>query len=617
MHLPHRARIILFSLIAVTAARTASAAPAVEPVDDEPVHAIAMHGEPTLPPGFDHLPYVNPDAPKGGEITYGVVGTFDSLNPFILQSMRTTARGVIDQEFGDLVFESLMYRSRDEPFTLYGLIAETVQWDEDRTYIQFNLNPKARFSDGEKITPEDVIFSFELLAEKGRPPYRNRLDQVESLVKLDEDSVRFTFTEEAGRELPLLIAMSPILPEHATDVENFDRSTLEPMIGSGPYTFGEIEPGRRITYERDPDYWAKYLPIKRGIDNYDTITVEYFLSANAQFEAFKKGIFDVMPEGSPTAWARSYNFPAVEEGKVIKDTFEPGTPSGMYGFVFNTRREIFQDRRVRQALTLLFDFQWVNRTLFDDAYTRTESYWQGSKLSSLGHPAGPIEQELLAPFPDAVRPEVMNGTYRLPTTSGGNDDREIQRAAYELLREAGYRIEDGTMVDAEGRPFVFEVMTQNAGQEKLALAYRRSLAALGITMRVRTVDDAQYQQRSQTYDYDMIMKSYTSSLSPGAEQIWRWHSRSRDVEGTFNYAGAASPALDAMIDAMLNARTEEEFTAAVRAFDRVLLSGVYLVPLYHVEEQWVARWAHIERPEQTPIYGYQLPTWWDARAAAD
>lgn len=606
-----------FRLTRLAALALATACFAIAPLAAraEPVHAIAMHGEPALPPDFDHLPYVNPDAPKGGSIAYGVVGTFDSLNPFIIQSMRTTARGVIDQEYGNLIFETLMFRSRDEPFTLYGLIAETVEWDEDRTYIQFNLNPKAHWSDGEPITPDDVIFSFELLAEKGRPPYSNRLDMVETMEKVDEDSVRFTFKEGASRELPLLLASAtPILPEHATDRERFGRSTLDPMIGSGPYVFGEIEPGERITYERDPNYWAKDLPVKRGQDNFDTITVEYFLSANAQFEAFKKGLFDVYPEGSPTAWARSFDFPAVHEGDVIKDEFRPELPSGMLGFVFNTRREPFDDRRVRKALTLLFDFEWANRTLFDNAYTRTESYWQGSELSSLGRPAGSREKALLAPFPEAVLPDVMDGTYRLPRSSGAGRNRETQRAAYDLLREAGYRIEDGRMIGPEGAPFTFEIMAQNAGQEKLALAYQRTLASLGIHMRIRTVDDAQYQQRSLSYDYDMIMKAYTSSLSPGTEQIWRWHSRSRDPQGTFNFAGAADPAIDAMIEAMLSARTREDFTAAVRAFDRVLLSGYYMVPLYHVEEQWVARWTHIERPEETPIYGYTLPTWWDARA---
>jgi peptide/nickel transport system substrate-binding protein len=605
------ARSITLSFLAASA--LAASLLAVPGAQAEPVHAIAMHGEPALPADFAHFPYVDPDAPKGGRIAYGVVGTFDSLNPFILQSMRTTARGVIDQEYGNLVFESLMFRSRDEPFSLYGLLAESVEWDDDRTFIEFHINPRARFSDGEPVTADDVIFSFELLAEKGRPPYSNRLDSVETMEKTGPMSVRFTFTGEASREVPLLIAMSPILAEHATDRETFDRSSLRPPIGSGPYVVGEVRPGERIVYERDPDYWAKDLPVKRGQDNFDRISVEYFLSASAQFEAFKRGIFDIYPEGSPTAWARSYDFPAVHNGEVIKDEFRPQTPSGMLGFVFNTRRPLFADVRLRRALAMLFDFEWANRTLFDKAYTRTQSFWQGSELSSLGVPAGAHERAFFARFPDAVGDEFLDGSFRLPETSGAGRDRVTQRAALDLLNEAGYRIEGGRMVDDRGRVLSFEVMTQNEGQEKLALTYQRVLASLGIDMRIRTVDDAQYQQRSQSYDYDVIVKSYPSSLSPGAEQIWRWHSSSRDPQGTFNFAGTAEPAIDAAIDGMLRSRESDEFTEAVRSFDRLLLAGWYLVPLYHVEEQWVARWKHVERPSETPIYGYTLPTWWDGR----
>lgn len=579
-----------------------------------PVNGIAMHGEPALPADYRHFPYVNPDAPKGGEVTYGVVGTFDSLNPFILKSMRTTARGLWDPEFGHLVYESLMQRSDDEPFSLYGLLAETVEWDDDRTFIQFNIDPKARWSDGVPVTADDVIFSFKLLDEKGRPPYNTRLDKVAKMEKIGDMSVRFTFKKGAGRELPMIIAMSPILPKHAVDTDTFGQSTLEIPIGSGPYRIKSVEPGERIVYERNPDYWAKDLPVKRGFDNYDRITVEYFLSQSSQFEAFKKGVFDVYPEGNPTKWERSFNFPAVREGAVVKETFKSELPSGMLGFVFNTRRPIFADRKVRHALALAFDFEWANRNLFDSAYKRTQDYWQGSDLSCFGVPAGPKEKELLKPFPEAVQPDVMDGTYKLPVTDGSGRDRKVLRHALDLLNEAGYSIRDGRLVDGKGRQLAFEVMTQNAGQEKLALAYQRTLAALGIAMSVRTVDDAQYQLRTQTFDYDMIIKSYPSSLSPGSEQIWRWASVSRDAEGSFNFAGTANPAIDAMLQAMLDARSREDFTAAVRALDRVLVSGYYVVPLYHIDEQWVAHWKHLEHPEKLPLYGYQLSTWWDAKA---
>ncbi|MEQ8307842.1 MAG: extracellular solute-binding protein [Hoeflea sp.] len=581
----------------------------------EPVHGIAMHGEPALPADFTHLPYVNPDAPKGGRVSYGVVGTFDSVRPFIVKSMRTTARGIVDPEFGNLIYETLMQRSQDEPFTLYGLLAETVEWDEERSFIQYNLNPQARWSDGKPVTADDIIFTMELLRDKGRPPFSTRLKRVEKMEKVSELSVRFTFNENSNREFPLILSLSPVLPKHATDAENFDQSTLEPGIGSGPYRISEIKPGERITFTRRDDYWARDLPIKRGIDNYDEITVEYFLSETSQFEAFKKGLFDVYPDGSATNWARGYDFPAVQEGEVVRKEYDRQTPSGMYGFVFNTRRPIFDDVRVRHALTLLFDFEWANRSLYDNAYTRTRSFWDGSDLSSYGKPADEREREILAPFPDAVPSSMMEGEWRLPVTDGSGRDRKIQRAALTLLQDAGYRIADGRLVDAEGKPFSFALMTQNEGQEKLAVAYQRSLAALGIEMSIRTVDDAQYQQRSQTFDYDMIMKAFSSSLSPGAEQINRWGSTSRDIQGSFNFAGAASPAVDAAIDALLNARTAQDFHSAVRAYDRVLMGGYYVIPAFHLGKSWVAHRSRIAEPDTpTPLYGYYLPAWWDRTA---
>jgi len=582
----------------------------------EPVHGIAMHGEPALPADFSHLPYVNPDAPKGGKVTYGVVGTFDSVRPFIVRSMRTHARGVFDPVFGNLLYETLMQRSQDEPFTLYGLLAETVEWDEERSFIQYNINPAARWSDGEPVTADDVIFTMELLKDKGRPPYSTRLNRISSMEKVGPLSVRFTFNDQSNREFPLILSLSPVLPKHATDPETFDQSTLEPGIGSGPYLISEIKPGERITFKRREDYWAKDLPIKRGIDNYDEIAVEYFLSETAQFEAFKKGVFDIYPDGSATNWSRGYDFPAVTSGEIVRKEYDSQTPSGMYGFVFNTRKKLFDDVRVRQALTMLFDFEWANRSLYDNTYKRTHSFWDGSDLSSYGKPADAREREILAPYPDAVLPEIMDGTWTLPVTDGSGRDRKIQRAALTLLQGAGYKIDNGKLLDADGQHFSFDLMTQNEGQEKLAIAFQRSLSALGIEMAIRTVDDAQYQQRSQTFDYDMIMKAFSSSLSPGAEQINRWGSASRDQQGSFNFSGAASPALDAAIDALLNARTADDFRSSVRAYDRVLLSGHYVIPAFHLGKSWVAHRSRIAEPEgEPPLYGYYLPAWWDTTAA--
>ncbi len=600
----------LFLGLALVTAKLLVAAPVMA----DPVHAIAMHGQPALPADFKAFPYVNPAVKKGGKIAYGVVGTFDNLNPFILKSMRTTARGMLDPEFGNLVYDSLMQRSRDEAFSLYGLLAETVEWDEDRTYIQFNLNPKAKWADGQPVTPEDVIFTFELFRDKGRVPFSSRLDKVAKMEKVGERSVRFTFNEKADREFPLLIAMTPILPKHAIDPATFDQTTLKFPVGSGPYKVASVTPGERIVYERRDDYWAKDLPSKVGFDNYDQISVEYFLQDSTLFEAFKKGEVDVYSEGSPVRWKRSYDFPAVISGDVVKDTFTPKTPSGMLGFVFNLRRPIFDNLKLRQGLTLVFDFEWVNKNLFENAYTRTQSYWQNSKLSYLDAPADDRELALLGDAKNRILPGVLDGTYRLPVTDASGRDRNVLREAMTLFREAGYTVKDGKMVDAKGTPLAFEVMTQNEGQEKMALAYQRSLAALGISLSVRTVDDAQYQQRSQTFDYDMIIKSFSSSLSPGVEQQQRWGSASRDRSGVDSFAGVADPDVDKLVNNLLNARSEDDFVAAVRAHDRMLVSNFYVVPLYHVAEQWVARRKYIDRPQAVPLYGYQLQTWWDARA---
>jgi peptide/nickel transport system substrate-binding protein len=581
----------------------------------EPVHGIAMHGEPALPADYKHFPYVNPDVKKGGKINYGVVGTFDSLNPFILKSMRTTARGMWDPEYGNLIYETLMQRSRDEPFTLYGLLAQSVEWDGDRTFIQFNLNPTAKWSDGQPVTPDDVIFTFNLLKEKGRIPFSTRLNLVEKMEKVGEHSVRFTFNSKADREFPLILAGStPILPKHALDPETFDRTSLTPPVGSGPYKVKTVKPGESITFERDPNYWGKDLPAKVGLDNYDEIRVQYFLQDTTLFESFKKGDIDIYPDGSPGHWASAYNFPAVASGAVLKDTFEPKLPSGMFGFVFNTRRPIFANVKVREGLSLIFDFEWANRNLFSGAYIRTQSFWQNSDLSSFGVPADETELKLLGPIKDRIAPDILNGTYKLPVTDGSGRDRNVLKQAVQVLKEAGYSIQNGKMADTNGRALTFEIMTQNADQEKLAVAYQRSLQLLGIAVSIRTVDDSQYQSRTNSFDYDVILKSFTSSLSPGMEQIGRWSSAAKDREGTDNFAGIADPDVDTLINHILNVRSAEDFTAAVRSHDRMLLSGHYVLPLYHIDQQWVARSKRIGHPDKIPLYGYQLATWWDQSA---
>jgi peptide/nickel transport system substrate-binding protein len=576
-----------------------------------PSYALSMHGDVALPADYKHFAYTNPEAPKAGKITYGVVGTFDSLNPFVLQSMRTTARGMfIDGDFGNLVFEPLMQRSTDEPFTLYGLLAESVEIDDARSFIEFTLNPKARWSDGKPVTPDDVLFTYEILTEKGRPPFNARMKQIDKIEKTGERGIRITFNDNANREFPLLLASTmPVLPKHAVDPETFGKASLKPPVASGPYIIKDVKPGERITYQRNPDYWAKDLPSRAGFNNFDTITIEYFRNETSYFEAFKKGLVDVYIDGSPNHWSKAYNFPAVTQGKIIKDTFVKGTPANMLGFVFNTRREKFENVKVRRALSELFDFEWANRSLFAGQYDRMASFWQGSELSSVGRPASDGEKQLLAAYNDKLLPEALNGTWQPAMTDGSGHDREPAKKAYDLLIEAGFTFNNGVATTPQGTRLSFEIMTRSVDEEKLALAYKRNLARLGIIAEIRSADDAQYQQRLQNFDYDMIIGALTASLSPGNEQWMRWGSGSRDALGSFNYPGAQDEALDAMIEAMLAAKDRSAFVDAVRAFDRLLISGSYYLPLYYLPKQQVARWSHIKYPEKTSLYGYQFPTW--------
>lgn len=576
------------------------------------VHAIAMYGDPAHKPGYTHLSYANPDAPQGGRISHGVIGTFDSLNPFILKSMRTTARGLWDPQLGsNMYFESLMFRSRDEPFTLYGLLAESVRMPDDRSWIEFHLNPDARWHDGKPVTPEDVIFTYELLTEKGRPPFSSRSRRIEAIEKTGELSVKFTFNEQSDREFPLIIAgFTPVLPKHAIDPETFDGSTLDPMVGSGPYRLSRVEPGKKVVYKRDPGYWGKDLPVHKGFFNFDEVAVEYFTQAGSLFEAFKKGIVDIYKDGDPAHWERAYDFPAVTKGDIVKKEFIAGDPANMLAFIFNTRRQLFTDRNLREALSNAFDFEKINRNLFFNAYKRTTSFWQGSKLASTGRPANARELELLGDAAQSIQHEILDGTWRPAITDGSGSDRKVLRKVFSQLKKAGYKRQGSLLVTPDGAPVAFEVMTRDISEEKLALSFKDTLARLGITLNVRTVDDAQYQKRLQTFDYDMIIAAYSASLSPGIEQLWRWGSQARDAEGSFNYAGIADPAIDRLIEAMVTLRSREDFAAAVRALDRLLLSGHYVIPLYHLPGERFAHRAYLAYPEKTALYGNQFPVWW-------
>jgi peptide/nickel transport system substrate-binding protein len=588
-------RLALCGTLAAVAVPVAAAAP---------MHAIAMHGEPALGPGFTNMRYVNPSAPKGGRIVNGVIGTFDSVNPFVV-------KGLAPPNIRGYVVESLLARGYDEPFTLYGLLASTVDTDPDRTYVTFALNPAAKFSDGKPVTAEDVIFSWQLLRDKGRPNFRTYYAKVTKAEALDARTVRFDLSAANDRELPLILGLMPVLAKHAIDPEKFEETTFQPIVGSGPYTIAEVNPGRSITLRRDPNYWGRDLAITRGFWNFDEVRTEFFRDANSHLEAFTKGLYDVRPELDPSRWETAYNVPAVRDGRIVKEGFPTGMPKGMSGLILNTRRPMFADARVREAIGLLFDFEWINHNFFFDKYKRTASYFEGSELSARGKPADGKEKALLAPYPDAVRADIMDGTYQPAVTDGSGRDRATLRRALDLLEAAGYEFVGADLRDrASKQPFVFEILVTTKEQERLALAFSRQVKRAGITAKIRIVDAVQYDRRRITYDFDMIEYRWDQSLSPGNEQAFYWGQAAADEQGTRNYMGAKSLAIDAMIAAMLKARGRDDFVAAVRSLDRVLMSGFYLVPLYHLPEQWVARWSAIQHPAVTSLSGYLPETWW-------
>jgi peptide/nickel transport system substrate-binding protein len=593
------ARVILCAVGAVAAGPPLCAVAIAEPRP-----AIAMHGEPAMAPGFAAFPYVNPNAPKGGALVQGALGTFDSLNPMIV-------RGVSAISLRGYVIESLLTRGYDEPFTLYGLLAQSVETDAARSYVTFTIDPRARFSDGQPVTAQDVIFSWRLLRDKGRPNFRTYYVKVAKAEAIGERTVRFDLAGSDDRELPLILGLMPVLPKHAIDQERFEETTLKPMIGSGPYLISRIDAGRSVTLRRNPAYWGRDLAVNKGLWNFDTLRFDYYRDANAQLEAFKKGLFDVRVETDPARWEKDYDFPAARDHRVVKDALPTGLPQGMLGLVFNTRRPIFADVRVREAISLLFDFEWINKNFYYGRYRRSASFFAGSELSAYQRPADARERALIAPFPGSVRPDVLDGTWSLPVSNGMGRDRAMLRQALALLASAGYELV-GTELRAResGRPFEFEILVTNGDQERLALAFTQTLRLAGITARIRVVDAVQYDQRRITFDFDMIQYRWEESLSPGNEQAFYWGAAAADQPGTRNYMGVRSPAIDAMIATMLKATEREDFVAAVRALDRMLISGNYVVPLFYLPEQWIARWSYIRRPDVTSLSGYVPEAWW-------
>ncbi|MGN6287182.1 MAG: extracellular solute-binding protein [Afipia sp.] len=574
------------------------------PADAASTHAIAMHGKPALPASFSHMPYANPDARKGGRLTFGLVGTFDSLNPFIV-------KGLAVQQIRGYVVESLMTRGQNEPFTLYGLLAQSVETDDARSYVTFHINPRARFSDGKAVLARDVLFSWRLLRDHGRPNHRLYYAKVAKAEAIDERTVRFDFGGTSDRELPLILGLMPIVAEHAVSPATFEETSLTAPLGSGPYRVTAVKAGRSVTLTRNPDYWGRDLPVNRGLWNFDEVRLDFYREANGAFEAFKRGLYDFRVETEPLRWHEGYSFPAAQRGEVIRDTITTGLPQPSEFLVFNTRRPVFADIHVRQALTLLFDFEWINRNYFFGLYRHSASFFAGSELSAYGRAADARERTLLQPFAKSIPGDIFDGSYHLPTTNGSGRDRRTLRAALTLFAQAGYKLDDGVLRHrATHAPLTFEILTTTRDQERVALAYARDLKRAGITVSVRVVDAVQFDQRRLAYDFDMIQNRWDQSLSPGNEQAFYWGSAAADTQGTRNYMGARSPAIDAMIVALLEARERPGFVSAVRALDRALMAGHYAIPVFNVPQQWIARWNRIERPRTISLSGYLPETWW-------
>ncbi|NHB77301.1 extracellular solute-binding protein [Rhodobacter calidifons] len=600
----NRAGLLGFRLSAVLAVLAATASA-------EPMHGIAMYGDPALPPDFVSLPQVNPDAPKVGSYRWGESGSFDSFNPFVTKGR--PALGI-----STLTVETLMGRNYDEPFSLYGLLAESIDTDAGRTYVEFTLRPEARFSDGTPVTVADVMWSMETLGTEGNPRYAAAWKKIASMEQTGERSVRFTFNTE-DRELPLILGLRPVLKKAQWEGKDFAEATMEVPIGSGPYTLASSELGVQVTYRRNPDWWGKDLPFNRGLWNFDEIRYDYFANPQATFEAFKAGQLSAYREANVAKWLSSYDFPAIQSGEIVKAEIPHGRPSGIEGFAMNTRRPLFADWRVREALILAFNFEFINQTLNGGLLPRIPSYFGNSFLGmEPGTPATGRELELLEPFRADLPPGAIEG-YALPVSDGTQANRRNIRAATALLEEAGWTVgSDGALKNAAGEPFSFEILLVTGQDEMASVAevYIEALKALGISARLNKVDDAQYKERTSAYDFDVTHYIRSLSLSPGNEQLLYWGSASATEPGTRNWMGVNSAAVDAMIAAMLESPDAEGFIAATRALDRVLTSGRYVIPIWYSDRSRLAYSAKLRYPERIPLYGdwtgFLPDTWWQA-----
>ncbi len=567
-----------------------------------------MHGEPKYASGFAHFEYVNPNAPKGGTIRVADQGTFDSFHGFIPKG-NAAATGSV---------ETLLTASADEPFTEYGLIAETIEYPEDRSWVIFNLRREARWHDGKPITAEDVVWSFETLTAKGLPQYRFYYAGVAAVQMLGPWRVKFSFTEKGNRELPLIVGQLPILPKHYWATRDFAKTTLEPPLGSGPYRIAEFEAGRFYVRERVADYWGKDLPVNVGLNNFDRIRVTLYRDDTAIRLALKSGDIDFREENQAKAWALDYDVPAVKKGWLNKELIRHQLPTGMQAFVMNTRRAVFSNVKVREALGYAFDFEWTNTNLFFSQYTRTESYFSNSELASRGLPAGE-ELAILERFRDQLPPRVFTTPYRAPATDGSGWPRDNLRRAFALLKDAGWIVRDLKLVNRDtGVQMRFEILLVSPAFERIVLPFVRNLKRLGINARVRLVDQTQYINRLRSFDYDLFIFTWGQSESPGNEQRNFWSSDAAGNPSSRNFAGIRDPVVDALIELVIAAPTRESLVTRTRALDRVLLAGFYVIPHWHIRADRALFWDKFSRPDTPTKNGVMTSRWWydTARAAA-
>ncbi|MBN2810028.1 MAG: ABC transporter substrate-binding protein [Deltaproteobacteria bacterium] len=565
-------------------------------------YGLDLYGELKYPAGFKHFDYVNPKAPKGGTLRQAAIGTFDTFNDFILKGIAAEGIGMI--------YDTLMAAAEDEPFSQYGLLAEKVELAVDRTFVIFHLNPRARFNDGQPVTAADVVFTFNLLLEQGQPMYKRYYADVVGVEALDSLRVKFIFKDGNNAELPLIVGQLVVLPQHFWQGKDFNQAGLDLPLGSGPYRIKSFISGKSVTYERVADYWAADLPVNKGRYNFDTLVYDYYRDATVALEAFKAGEYDFRHENVSKNWATLYNGPQFTDGRIIKKEIPHAIPQGMQGFVFNTRRALFADSRVREALIYAFDFEWSNKNLFYDQYKRSESYFSNSELAAAGPPSA-AEKALLEPFRRQLPAAVFTDSYHLPQTDGLGNNRQNLRQAAALLRSAGWRIKDKKLVDGSGRPFNFEILLTSPAFERIVLPFKKNLDRLGIETQVRVVDTAQYLNRIREFDFDMVVWTFGQSLSPGNEQRYYWHSSVADVAGSRNLAGIKDPVVDALVEEIIHAGDRQSLVTRVRALDRVLQWGFYVIPHWHISTFRIAYWDKFAQPAQAPQYGLGLMTWWN------